>query len=343
MTTKRSTHRAIAAGVAVALAMPVIAAWPVDADAAGFTMKIGTPTINDTQHEWMKRFQKRINGKAGKRVKVELYPSSQLGKIPRMIEGMQLGTIEGFIAPSAFLVGVDQRNMVLTAPGLFKDINHCWRTVMDDRFRKAYFPMMEGKGIVTISIMCTAPQAFLTKRDVKKLDDIKGLKIRVLASDLEIKPLQAVGINPTPMAFSEVLPALQRNVIDGLSSIPILFNNMKMYNAAKHITATGLVNWAVPVYASKVWWDKLPADLRGLMLAEGKAIERELIEWNEKANARTMDSWKKNGGTVGKLPAADQAKLVSTIKPVVKKVIAGKPAVNKLFLQVSAIADSLAR
>ena len=329
-----------ALSMAIGLAAVSWAMAPVPATAKKFTMKIGTATVNDIQHEWMKRFQKRMHAKAGDRIEVKLFPSSQLGKIPRMVEGMQLGTIESFVTPSAFLVGVDPRNQVTWASGIFKSIDHCWRTVRDQRFRDYWFPLMDKKGITAISITCSAEQAFLTKKDIRKLDDFKNLKIRVLATELEIKPMQAVGMHPTPMAFSEVLPALQRNVIDGLSSIPILFNNMKMHNAAKHITMTGLFKASVPTYVSKVWWDKLPADLRQMMLKESYEIEAELIKWNEAANARTSAEWKKAGGTFRKLPPADQARLLATVKPVVAQVLAKKPAVNEAFQKVVGFAKA---
>ena len=330
-----STGRAALALALVAFALP---SGP--SAAQQFTMKIGTATINDIQHEWMKRFQARLHAKAGDRVKIQLFPSSQLGKIPRMIEGMQLGTIESFVTPSVFLVGVDQRNQVPWASGIFKSTEHCWRTVGDDGFRDYWFHLMDHKGITAISIMCSADQAFLTKKDIRRLDDFKNLKIRVLASELEIKPLQAVGMHPTPMAFSEVLPSLQRNVIDGLSSIPILFYNMKMHNAARHITLTGLFKANVPVYVSKVWWDKLPADLRALMMKESREVETELVAWNTEANRVVMDSWKKAGGTIRSLPAEDQARLLATVKPIVAKVMAKTPAVNETFRKIMEFAKA---
>lgn len=329
--------KAFAASALVALATAAAAAL---AAAEPATMKIGTATINDTQHEWMKRFKAKMDAVAADTIKVELYPQSQLGGIPRMVEGMQLGTIESFVTPSAFLVGVDQRNQVLTAAGLFKDIPNCWKTVRSQEFRDLIFPMLESKGIGAISIICTAPQAFLTKKEIKRLDDFGGLKIRVLATDLEIKPMRAVGINPTPMDFGEVLPALQQNVIDGLSSIPILFNTMKMYTVAKNITLTGLINWSVPVYVSKPWWDKLPAELRATILSQAKAVEAELIEWNDKANEDTIKAWKDNGGTVDRLPDADQLRLLDAIKPVVAQVLAERQPVNELFEKVSALAKA---
>jgi TRAP-type transport system periplasmic protein len=253
---------------------------------------------------------------------------------------LQLGTVEGFVTPSAFLVGVDKRNQVPWASGVFKDLNHCWRTVRDDGFRRFWFPLMDGKGITAISMFCSDSQAFLTKKRIRRLSDLRGMKIRVLATQLEIKPMQAVGINPVPIPFTEVLPALQRNVIDGMSSIPILFNNLKMYVTAKHILRTGLFMASIPVYVSKVWWDKLPADLRALMLAESREIEGELIAWNDKANAQTIAAWKKNGGTVSSLPPEDQAKLFATVRPVVAKVLAGDPRVNAAFKTLSAFAKA---
>jgi TRAP-type C4-dicarboxylate transport system substrate-binding protein len=301
-------------------------------------MKIATATINDTQHEWMKRFQKRMEAKAAGRVTVQLYPASQLGDISRMIEGMQLGTVEAFVGPSVFFVGVDPRNQVTWAPGLWDDIDHCWRTVMDDRFRDYWFPIMDKVGIGTISIFCTGVQAFLTKKEITKLDDLKGLKIRVLASELEIKPMQAIGVAPTPLNFADIMPALQTNAIDGVSSIPILFNALKMYSVAKHITVTGLFKSSVPVYVSKVWWDKLPADLRSLMLGEARKVEQELIAWNEVANNATFENWKQNGGTVGALPPDDQAQLIKITTPVAASVLESKPGVKEAYQKTLEVA-----
>jgi len=301
-------------------------------------MKIGTATLKDTQHEWMLRFQKRMQEKAGDQLKIDLFPLGQLGTIPRAVEGMQLGTIEAYVTPSVFLVGLDSRAQAAWAPGVFDSVDHCWRTVADQEFRDYTFGMLEGKGITVISTICSATQAFLTKKDVKSLDDLKGLKIRVLASALERAQMQVLGISPTPIPFTEVLPALQRNVIDGVSSIPILFNNLKMFNTAKHITIAGLFHSSIPVYVSKVWWEKLPEDLRRTMLTEAKGIEKSLIDWNEKANVETLEKWRGNGGTVRSLSDAEQKRMIETVTPAVQKVIAEDPALETAYNKIRAIA-----
>src|SRR6185312_4252326 len=76
-------------------------------------MKLGTPTLNDGQHEFLKRLATAIEKDTGGRIKVEVYPASQLGPIPRELEAVQLGAIQGFISPAEFLEGVDPRFQVL--------------------------------------------------------------------------------------------------------------------------------------------------------------------------------------------------------------------------------------
>jgi TRAP-type C4-dicarboxylate transport system substrate-binding protein len=319
------------------LALAAVAATTTVVHADTLTMKIGTATINDTQHEWMKRFKARVEKRTGGAIKIKLFPASQLGKIPRMIEGLQLGTIESLVTPSAFLIGVDRRNSVLSVPGLFKDVNHCWRVFGDKEFRALMFPLMEKKGITAIGILCTAPQAFLTKKKINRLADLKGLRIRVLASPLEIGPMKAVGIKPVPMPLGEVVPGLKQNLIDGVSSIPVLFGKLKMDTVAKHITTSSLIYFGVPIYVSMKFWNKTTPAQKKIMLEEARAIELNLIEWNTNANNGVLAGWKKRGGTVTALPAADQAKLASTVNAAAAKFIASKPALNAFFQKVNAI------
>ncbi len=327
------------AASAVALSLPFVLAGSVDnpVDAAKLTMKIGTPTINDTQHEWMKRFKARIEKKTGGDIAVKLFPASQLGKIPRMIEGVQLGTIEGVVAPAAFFIGLERRNSVLSVPGLFKDVDHCWRVFGDNEFRKLMLPLMEPKGITAIGLTCTASQAFLTKKHVTKLADLKGLRMRVLASPLEIEPLKALGIKPVPMPLGEVVPGLKQNLIDGVSSIPVLFGKLKMDTVAKHILTSSLNFFAVPTYVSMKFWNKLSPAQKKLMLKEGREVEKEVVDWNNKANAGVLAGWKKRGGTVNALSAAEQAKISSVTNAVGVKFINSKPPLAGFFKQVNAI------
>src|ERR1700719_776936 len=123
----RTTSAAGACILLLALALGAAQA----ADEKTYVMKLGTATINDAQHEWCKRFVAMVEKDSGGRIKGEIYPASQLGAIPRQIEGVQFGAIQGYIGPPEFLAGIDERYEVLSAPGLVADLAHEVRVVKD--------------------------------------------------------------------------------------------------------------------------------------------------------------------------------------------------------------------
>ena len=101
----------LAAATAFAILTPIL-----PASAADFVMKFGTATMNETQHQFIKFYKEEVEKASGGRIEVQIYPASQLGPIPREIEGVQLGTIQGYIGPVDFFVGVDPRFGVFSAP-----------------------------------------------------------------------------------------------------------------------------------------------------------------------------------------------------------------------------------
>src|SRR5260370_33161668 len=110
MATRRKTLlTAIGAAVLAATTLVGLAS-PAQAQAGKtFVMKLSTATINDTQHEWLRRFTAAVEKDSGGRIKGEIYPASQLGSIPRQIEGMQVGSIQRWLGPPEFLVASDER------------------------------------------------------------------------------------------------------------------------------------------------------------------------------------------------------------------------------------------
>src|SRR6202048_839895 len=118
---QRRVHARTAACGAFVLSL-AIAFTAARADDKTYVMKLGTATINESQHEWCKRFGAMVEKDSGGRIKGEVYPASQLGAIPREIEGVQFGAIQGYVGPPEFLVGIDERYEVLSAPGLVADL-----------------------------------------------------------------------------------------------------------------------------------------------------------------------------------------------------------------------------
>ncbi len=230
---RRNILRGMGAGVALGLAPGRLhAQTPI-------VMKLGTQTLNDSQHEWMKIFARLIEAGSKGRIKPELYPASQLGTAPRMIEGTQFNSIQGFVAPPEFLSGVDSRFEVLGSPGLFKDVAHANRALQDPEFNKAFLSLGANKGLKGIGLFINAPMIFNTRTKMTKLSDLEGRKIRVLASAIQMEQLRKLKATPVPMPLGEVLPALQQGTIDGvMSAVPVLAA-FRYYDAAKYILEFG--------------------------------------------------------------------------------------------------------
>ena len=149
------------------------------------TMKLATATVNDVQVEAIKYFGAKVEARSKGRIKAEYYPGAQLGSNPRMIEGLQFGTIEVYVGPPAYLVGVDLRFQVMDAPGIFDDMEHFYRISQDKPFRDAFLALGEPKGVKGVSLFVYSPTSFATRQPIRMLADFQGKKLRVLAAKLE--------------------------------------------------------------------------------------------------------------------------------------------------------------
>src|SRR5262249_7137456 len=174
-----------AGGVFLAAALLATLPGTAAAQDKSTTIKLATATLNDAQHEWMKRFAVAIDKNTNGRIKAEIYPASQLGTIPRMIEGTQLGSIQIWVGPPEFLVGVDQRFELLSVPGLFQNDRQAVKTIADPEFSKAFLALGANKGLVGASLFVYGPAAFAMRTPFRTLADLRGKKIRVLASPFQ--------------------------------------------------------------------------------------------------------------------------------------------------------------
>lgn len=321
----RGTFAAAVGGVALVFALMGTAA------AAKMIIKIGSPTIKESVHHWMQEFEKRIEKRAGDRIDVKVFPLSQLGSIPRMIEGAQLGTIEMVMVPSAFLVGLDQRFQVLAAPGTFKDQFHGFRTVQDPEFKKAFWGLGEPKGIKMVGLFCPADTNYASRTPIRKVSDFRGKKIRVFASGMERESMRRLGAAPSPMPLSEVLPGLQRGVLDGAKSGMVIFVAFKFQHTAKYVTRTNESLICVPTLASKAWFNRLSAADQKMILEESRKNDIEMQPRSVKFNSNIYNVWKKNGGELITLPPAERAEFDKRLSTVGDAVVKDKPAVRKMY------------
>src|SRR5918998_2690184 len=150
-------------------------------------MKLASATINDGQHEWQKLFVVALQKRVGDKVKTEIYPASQLGAIPRMAEGVSLGTIESFITPTSFVTNIDPRFQIFDVPGLFVSPEHVHAVIHDPAYRDHMETMFLDRGVRVIGAIYNSPTVVLFKKPAPTLEAMKGMKVRTFASPLQLE------------------------------------------------------------------------------------------------------------------------------------------------------------
>ncbi len=325
---KEQLNRREALTLAVGAAAAAGSSWA--SAQAPITMKLASATVNDAIHHWMRVFKTAVEARAGGRLKVELYPASQLGAIPRMVEGTALGTIECFVTASSFLTSLDPRFEVFDVPSVLTDTAHAARAYADPEMRKMVFGFGGNRGLESISVFMHSPQNLVSRKPIRTLADFNGQKIRVLSTPIQMEPMRKLGASPIPMPLSEVMPALQNGAIDGFIAGSTVFSALKFYDAAKF--QTQLPNWPVIAVAAcnKAWLNRLPADLKAIVLEEATKTEASTNEFGAADIGRARDVWTSNGGQILQLSPEDSAAFSRTVSQsaaeILKKSVPAKDA-----------------
>ncbi|SFU19440.1 TRAP-type C4-dicarboxylate transport system, substrate-binding protein [Sedimentitalea nanhaiensis] len=332
MTLNSITRRGWFAGALAAVAMML-----GGAAAAQSTMKLASATINDVQHEWQKEFAKEMAARVGDAVTVEIYPASQLGAIPRMSEGVLLGTIEAFTTPTSFMTNVDGRFQAFDLPGLFMDADEVAAVIHDPEFRDYLETLFLNKGLRVIGAIYNSPTLLLSREPVADLDAFQGLKVRTFASPLQMEPMKMLGANPTPLALSEVMPQLQSGGIDGmLAGMPIL-TAFKFYDAAENVTDLNLSQLISVTLVNEFWFAEQTEEVREAIIAAGRAAEQTVFPWGVQNVERANAAWTEAGGKINRLPDDQQAEMMQGFVELGSSLIVDQADVVDVHDRISAI------
>jgi TRAP-type C4-dicarboxylate transport system substrate-binding protein len=326
-----------AAGFAATTLMGL--ASPAQAQAGKiFVMKLSTATINDTQHEWLRRFTAAVEKDSGGRIKGEIYPASQLGSIPRQIEGVQFGSIQLWIGPPEFLVGVDERYEALSAPGLFTSTDQAVRVISDPLVREAILGLGANKGLIGVGIAPIGPSSIVTRKPLRHLTDFKGTKVRVLASPFQLEMIRRMDASPVAMTLADVLPGLQQGAIDAALATITVYTTMQYQDAAKYIVENDQPYLNSIIVMSKKWLDGLPPDLQKIVRDDAQSTSTEIVPFVKDFFAKQRQIWTNKGGELISFPPGEQAAMLEKISTIGEDLSKSKPDLNKTVMSVFASA-----
>ena len=324
-----TTRAAAAAGTCIlSLALALGAA---QAQQKTYVMKITTPTLNAAPDLFAKNFGAAVEKDSGGRIKAEVYPASQLGAIPRQIEGTQFGSIQCAVIPPEFFVGVDERFEVLAAPGLIGSIEIGQRLSADPAVLKLVLGLGAEKGLHGVGLFVAESAEVLSKTAIRHLADFKGKKLRIFASDFQRVAFERLGATPVAMSPGDVMAAIQQGALDGAVAGVQLLAGMHFNDAAKYVTMTGHSAIFIIVEISKKWYDLLPADLQQIIDRDGASKSLAINPRAVEITAAARKRWVDGGGELIDLPADEHAQMLKTLASVGQDVAKTKPRVQDAY------------
>ncbi|WP_404811521.1 TRAP transporter substrate-binding protein [Janthinobacterium lividum] len=281
-----------------------------------FSHVVATDTPKGQAAERFKQLaEKATNGK----VKVELYPNSQLYKDKEELEALQLGAVQ-MLAPSLAKfgpLGVKEFE-AFDLPYIFPTKTALYN-VTEGEIGKSLLKKLEPKGITGLAYWDNGFKVMSANKPLHSPADFKGLKMRIQSSKVLDAQMRALGANPQVLAFSEVYQALQTGVVDGTENPPSNMYTQKMHEVQKHVTVSnhGYLGYAVIV--NKKFWDGLPPDIRAQLekaMREATTFEKAIAQ---RDNDQALDAIKKAGRTqIYTLTVQEQAEWRKALAPVQK-------------------------
>ncbi|WP_426110451.1 TRAP transporter substrate-binding protein [Massilia sp. PWRC2] len=303
--------------IALAAAVSMSAAWAQAPIVIKFSHVVATDTPKGQAAE---RFKMMAEKATGGRVKVEVYPNSQLYKDKEEMEALQLGAVQ-MLAPSLAKFGPlgAKEFEVFDLPYIFPSKQALYN-VTEGPIGKGMLQRLESKGIIGLAFWDNGFKVMSANKPMHAPEDFKGLKMRIQSSKVLESQMRALGANPQVLAFSEVYQALQTGVVDGTENPPSNMYTQKMHEVQKHVTMSnhGYLGYAVIV--NKKFWDGLPADIRKQLekaMADATTFEKAIAQ---RDNDLAMEAIKKTGKTtVYNLTPAEQTAWRTALAPVQKE------------------------
>jgi tripartite ATP-independent transporter DctP family solute receptor len=265
------------------------------------------------------KFAEIVATKSGGKMKVNVFPGGTLGGDAPNVSALQGGTIEFVLLNSGILASQMKDFEVFDFPFMFASAKEA-DAVVDGPFGQKMHAKLADKGIVGLAFFELGFRNITnSKKAINTVEDIAGLKLRVIPNAINVDWVKAVGANPTPLAFPEVYAAMEQKAIDGQENpLSVILAN-KFAEVQKYLTITNhQYNPQSLIFSKKVFDTLSDADRKIVQDAAVEAAKYERQVNRDKA-AGDLDALKKAGMQVSEFSATEQAKLRDKFKPVIEK------------------------
>ncbi len=276
------------------------------------------------------RFAELVKERTNGKIVIDVFPSSQIGNERDLIEGLPLGTVDFVLTSTGPMASFEPKYGAPDLAFIFRDLPHAYK-VLDGPVGKELFQALEPLGIKGLAWFENGfRQITNSKRAIKTVDDLKGLKLRTMENPIHVAFFRQLGVDPTPMAFGEVFSALEQKVVDGQENPVGVLIPTKFYEVQKYLAMSGHVYTAVPLLVSLHLFESFTPEEQKILLDSAKeagAYERKLLADQEKEGLVKLEEL----GMIITYP--DRDKLRKATDPVYKKFekSIGKDLIQKIL------------
>jgi tripartite ATP-independent transporter DctP family solute receptor len=259
------------------------------------------------------KFADLIKEKTDGEIELQLFPSGQLGNERDMIEGIQIGTLDAGLITNAPISGFVSSFMVLDLPFIFSDADNAHKT-LDGPAGRALLDKLDTIGIKGLAFAEGGFRHMINNvRPIVKVEDVKGIKFRVMKNPVYIGLFKSLGSNAIPMPWGEVFTAVQQGVMDGLEiPISVTWSN-NYFEVTKYLSLTGHTYSPLVFMVSKGVWNSLSPDYQKIFLEsahEAAVYERARVKEIE---ADLLNKLKEKGMEINEVP--DKKPFQEAVKP----------------------------
>ena len=287
----------------------------------------------------MEKFAEIVAAKSGGKIKVNLFPGGTLGSDQANVSALQGGTLEMASMNSGILSNQVKEFAIYDFPFMFANEKEA-DAVVDGPFGQKMHAKLEPKGLVGLGYYELGFRNITNnRRAINKVEDLAGLKLRVIPNPINVDWVKALGANPTPLPFPEVYGALEQNAIDGQENPVTVIAANNLYEVQKHLVISNHQYNPQSVLISKKFWDGLTPDQKKIVADAAKESAKFQRQQARGAVASAMDAIKKGGTQVTQLAPAEMDKMRDRMRPVTAKyaVQVGQETVQELQAELAKV------
>ncbi|MBE9636120.1 TRAP transporter substrate-binding protein [Salipiger mangrovisoli] len=295
------------AGAALALALSFASGA---ASAQEFVAKIGhLESTAQSRHVHLEKVAELVKERTEGAVELQIFPQGQLGNQRQMNEGVQLGTIEGTVAPAAFLGGFNPAVSILDIPYLLPEDAGKAQALRDGPFGQALLDTFADKGMVALMLWPNGKKQFTSNKPLDNLAAFADQKFRVMDSSILIEQFNALGASAIALPFGELYTSLQTGVVDGEENPLDTIKNMKFYEVQENVVISDHGAMEDVVLFNPMFWESLPAEYQDVIKGTFAEVIPDLTAHKAAAVEEALQVIKDSGTNVRVASPEERAEL----------------------------------